>query len=61
MKEWTKPKIIVLFHGRPEERVLACCKNGTTGGTSDIGAVQGNCEAPEGGTSCPDCSTLDCS
>jgi hypothetical protein len=29
-KAWEKPKIIVLYRGRPEECVLAACKTGVT-------------------------------
>ena len=28
MKGWTKPKLIVLYRGRSEERVLLLCKDG---------------------------------
>ena len=31
-KSWKKPKLIVLAKGRPAERVLGICKNGTGGG-----------------------------
>ena len=27
-KVWQKPKLIILYRGRPEERVLATCKDG---------------------------------
>jgi hypothetical protein len=26
-KVWRKPKLVGLYRGRPEEAVLACCKN----------------------------------
>ena len=31
-KPWKKPKLIVLFRGRPEEAVLQACKAATTMG-----------------------------
>jgi hypothetical protein len=31
-KTWEKPKLIVLFRGRPEEAVLQMCKQETTSG-----------------------------
>jgi hypothetical protein len=29
-KQWTRPQLIVLDRGRPEENVLATCKNRTS-------------------------------
>ena len=29
-KVWQKPKLIILYRGRPEESVLAVCKAGTS-------------------------------
>lgn len=46
-KEWTKPKLIALYRGRPEEAVLGTCKTiaenvgGPTSGQSCVG--QGEC------------------
>ena len=31
-KQWSKPQLIVLGRGTPEENVLAGCKNSGTGG-----------------------------
>ncbi|MBN1255270.1 MAG: hypothetical protein JXA50_08360 [Deltaproteobacteria bacterium] len=31
-KVWTKPKLIVLFKGKPEEAVLQACKRQDIGG-----------------------------
>jgi hypothetical protein len=31
-KHWEKPKLIVLFRGRPEEAVLQVCKSNTAAG-----------------------------
>jgi hypothetical protein len=39
-KAWIKPKLIVLFKGRPEEAVLAGCK-----GTSGNGPSGNTCAA----------------
>ena len=30
-KEWTKPELIVLVRSKPEEAVLAACKNASAG------------------------------
>ena len=30
-KEWTKPKLVSLYRGRPEESVLSSCKTSATG------------------------------
>lgn len=32
-KEWTKPKLISLYRGRPEEAVLSVCKQTLDGAT----------------------------
>lgn len=32
-KIWKKPKLVVLYRGKPEESVLQACKTGTPGGT----------------------------
>ena len=39
-KRWTKPKLIVLFKGRPEEAVLSGCK-----GSAGYGPNVNNCAA----------------
>jgi hypothetical protein len=33
-KVWQKPKLIILYRGRPEESVLASCKAGIAGPAS---------------------------
>ena len=33
-KVWQKPKLIILYRGRPEESVLAACKAGVAGPAS---------------------------
>jgi hypothetical protein len=41
-KVWTKPKLIVLFKGRPEEAILAACKgSGRTGPNVNNCAIYG--------------------
>ena len=37
-KTWRKPKLVVLFRGRPEEYVLAACKsaNNPDGGQTQV-------------------------
>jgi len=51
-KEWQQPKLIVIGQGRPEENVLAACKNSTsstaTGPTvskNGCNQLEGNCGA----------------
>ena len=34
-KIWKKPKLVVLFRGRPEEAVLQVCKSDTAVGPGD--------------------------
>ena len=50
-KEWTKPKLIVLFRGRPEEAVLVACKDG---GGADVDQTQTNCND----SGCADCDGI---
>ena len=53
-KLWTKPKIVVLCRGNPEESVLTGCKtvaNPTGGQTGTYGA----CVKVTGSTCGPDC------
>ena len=50
-KEWTKPQLIVLVRNKPEEAVLAACKNGampTAGNT----AANGGCNTVICTTTC---------
>ena len=51
-KTWGKPKLIVLYRGRPEENVLAFCKIESTG---DTGAAPGygTCEGDPAAQLCP--------
>jgi hypothetical protein len=46
-KHWTKPKLIVLFKGRPEEAILQLCKSSSRGGQ-----YNNNCYIAVWGTSC---------
>ena len=41
-KAWSKPELIVLVRGKPEETVLANCKGGGT--TVDTSFVAGGCK-----------------
>jgi hypothetical protein len=50
-KPWEKPKLIVLFKGRPEEAVLQVCKSNTS-----IGPGDNQCTLGGGGYSA--CSTV---
>ena len=50
-KIWKKPKLVVLFRGRPEEAVLQACKSNTT-----IGPGDSNCNL--GGGAYNTCSTV---
>jgi len=53
-KKWGKPKLIILTKGKPEEGVLAACKN-VTPTTSDTYYSQ--CEGV-GGYDCGSCLSL---
>lgn len=52
-KKWTKPELIILLKGRPEEAILAGCKGGDTAGPqsdyelcdSAITECSGQCDA----------------
>ena len=37
--QWSKPQLIVLGHGKPEENVLAFCKAGSSTGPSGSGCA----------------------
>jgi len=41
-KVWEKPRLIVLFRGRPEERVLGACK--IDGDNGPFGSGSGGCK-----------------
>ena len=48
-KEWTKPKLISLYRGRPEEAVLLVCKLVEDGGTGpDIEVGYRGCDNLQG-------------
>ena len=53
-KAWSKPKLIILIKGSPQESVLAFCKNGVPGPTSG----HSNCSYSPPVT-CPDCEELE--
>ena len=53
-KSWEKPKLIVLFRGRPEERVLGLCKNSDPLLGSSQNAQLNECQD----TGCPDCEII---
>lgn len=36
-EKWSKPKLIIIARGKPEERVLTACKSGTGGGSTGSG------------------------
>ena len=42
-KVWQKPKLIILYRGRPEESVLATCKSGPWGTGGAIFDYDGQC------------------
>jgi hypothetical protein len=44
-KKWSKPQMVILFRGKPEEFVMHACKQ--SGGT--IGPAAGNCAKPDPG------------
>ena len=42
-KTWQKPKLVILFRGRPEEYVLSACKEAAgTGPASNLGDCEVN-------------------
>ncbi len=45
-ENWEKPKLVVLYRGRPEESVLTACKIGNKvfGGPTNPGAGRMNCQ-----------------
>ena len=45
-RTWTKPELIVLVRGKPDEAVLAYCKEG--GGSASSGAAAQACMLPLG-------------
>ena len=51
-KVWCKPKLIVLYRGRPEEAVLTFCKD--SGGQTSANSGLSACNDA---VTCPDCST----
>jgi hypothetical protein len=53
-KTWRKPKLVVLFRGRPEEYVLSACKSAAnpSGGATDI---QSGAECLENLVNCDPC------
>lgn len=44
-KDWKKPKLVVLYRGKPEESVLAACKANVGG---SMGPAKNKCRAPAG-------------
>jgi len=55
-KSWSKPKLIVLFRGKPEESVLSGCKD-STGSTTEQTAAHTDCSGVPA-TACGDCKDL---
>ena len=53
-KPWTRPELIVLVRGRPEEAVLVTCKEGFTG--SKTGPSNGDTACLNPRNSCAMCS-----
>ena len=37
-RQWSKPQLVVLGRGKPEENVLAACKHGNGPGPGNTGA-----------------------
>jgi len=48
-KKWKKPKLVVLYRGKPEESVLAACKANIGG---SMGPAKNKCRAPAGPGPC---------
>ena len=55
-KSWSKPKLIVLFRGNPEESVLSGCKDGNPGGTNPANLELNQCQGVV--SKCQDCLIL---
>jgi hypothetical protein len=53
-KSWSKPKLIVLFRGKPEESVLTSCKDSSVDVTAN--AEKNSCQGLV--SECGDCSGL---
>ena len=51
-KEWSKPKLIILFKGSAQDSVLGYCMNGSPGPAPN--EASGWCQKP---TSCVDCQS----
>ena len=48
-KDWTKPKLISLYRGRPEEAVLNACKAVfQANGPDNVDETTGDCEVGSG-------------
>jgi len=54
-KLWKKPELVVLVRGRPEEAVLAVCKDPSLGGVDPSDEEQACC-TPPGDQGCIECS-----
>jgi hypothetical protein len=50
-KDWTKPKLISLYRGHPEEAVLSTCKSEDAAVAGPLGV---DCDG-SGGADCLDC------
>lgn len=53
--KWSKPKLIILIRGKPEERVLTACKGVVT---SSWHWDYGSCTLFEPPNQCVDCSSI---
>ena len=51
---WQKPKLIILYRGRPEESILAVCKNEGGGGKLAVTSKYGDCTR----NGCPGCDVI---
>jgi len=54
-KEWKKPELTILVRTRPEEGILASCKNATA--AADPSNLNANCFQNDGSGGCIDCSS----
>jgi hypothetical protein len=51
---WTRPELIVLVRGKPEEKVLSVCKTDTSGDTRTANNDNVNCHYAGG--ACTECA-----
>ena len=59
-KEWTKPKLVVLFRARADENVLGFCKLADTPDPTGPSGFFNTCDRTEDPSKTPPCSDFNC-